>query len=58
MPAGTNAEAIEALAQAMLRTGYVPSAIIDEFHARVAAAVLVRDMQALGYEIRPVLPNV
>jgi hypothetical protein len=57
MPAGPGSEAIEALAQAMLRTGYVPSATQDEFHARVAAEVLVREMRELGYEIRPARPD-
>ena len=45
------AEAIEALTQAMLRTGYVPAATKDEFHARVAAGVLIRELQTLGYQM-------
>jgi hypothetical protein len=53
MPAGPNAEAIEALAQAMLRTGYIPSSITDEFHVRVTAEVLTRELRALGYAIKP-----
>ena len=47
------AEDIDALAQAMLRTGYVPAAIQDEFHARVASGVLIRELHALGYVVTP-----
>ncbi len=54
MPATPGAEAIDALAQAMQRTGYVPAAIQDEFHARVAADVIIRELRALGYTITPV----
>ena len=50
-PATPVAEAINALAQAMLRTGYVPAATQDEFHARVVADVLIRELRELGYEI-------
>ena len=53
MPATPGAEAIDALAQAMLRTGYVPAATQDEFHARVAADVIVRELRALGYDVVP-----
>jgi Tfp pilus assembly protein PilW len=53
MTATPVAEAIEALAQAMLRTGYVPAAIQDEFHARVAADVLVRELRTMGYDVVP-----
>jgi hypothetical protein len=51
MPANPAAEATEALAQAMLRTGYVPTATKDEFHARVVAGVLIRELQTLGYQL-------
>jgi hypothetical protein len=46
MSATPVAEAIDALAQAMLRTGYVPAATQDEFHARVAADVILRELRA------------
>jgi hypothetical protein len=51
MAASPDAEVTDALAQAMLRTGYVPAANQDEFHARVAAGVLIRELRALGYEV-------
>jgi hypothetical protein len=51
MAANPAAEATEALAQAMLRTGYVPTATKDEFDARVAAGVLIRELQTLGYQV-------
>ena len=51
MAANPAAEATEALTQAMLRTGYVPAATKDEFHARVAAGILIRELQTLGYEV-------
>lgn len=57
IPATPVAEAIDALAQAMLRTGYVPAATQDEFHARVAADVLIRELRILGYEVTPVGPK-
>ena len=54
MPATPIAETIEALAQAILRTRYVPAATQDEFHARMAADVVIRELRTLGYEIVPV----
>ena len=53
MPATPEAESIDALAQAMLRTGYVPATTQDEFHARVAAGVILRELWALGYDVAP-----
>ena len=46
-------EAINALARALHWTGYLPETMQDELHTRVAAEVLVRELQALGYEIIP-----
>jgi hypothetical protein len=54
MPATAAAEEIDVLAQAMSRAGYTPAATQDEFHARVAADVIVRELRALGYRITPV----
>lgn len=51
MPATPGSEAIEALAQAMLRTGYVPAGSKDEFHARVAADALIRELRTLGFAV-------
>ena len=54
IPATPTAAAIDALAQAMLRTGYVSADEKDEFHARVAAGVLIRELENLGYSVTPV----
>jgi hypothetical protein len=54
IPATPVAEAIDALAQAMLRTGYVPAHIQDEFSARVCADVLIRELRILGYMVTPI----
>jgi hypothetical protein len=54
IPATPVAEEIEALAQAMLRTGYVPAHIQDEFSARVCADVLIRELRTLGYAVTPI----
>ena len=51
MPATSSTEATEALAQAMLRTGYVPTRVKDAFHVRVAADVLIRELASLGYAV-------
>ena len=53
MPASSGAEAVEALAQAMIRTGHIPAAAKDELHARVAAGVLIRELRVLGYAVVP-----
>ena len=55
IPATSGAEAIEALAQAMRRTGYAPAALQDEFHDRVAADAIIRELRALGYAVMPVV---
>jgi len=51
MAASPGAEATDALAEAMIRTGYVPAANQDEFHARVAADVIIRELKTLGYSV-------
>ena len=51
MAASPGAEAIDALAEAMTRTGYIPAATQDEFQARVAADVIIRELKALGYVV-------
>ena len=38
-----------ALARAMMRTRYVPGPTIDDFHAGVAAGVLIRELKAMGW---------
>ncbi len=55
MPATAGAEAIEALALAMSRTGYTPSTTQDEFHVRVAADVIIRELKTLGYALTPLV---
>jgi hypothetical protein len=54
IPATLATEAIEALAQAMLRTGYDPAYSRGEFHARIAAKVLITELETLGYKVMPV----
>ncbi len=58
MPATSGAEAIEALALAMSRTGYMPTVTQDEFHARVAADGIIRELKALGYALTPIVATV
>ena len=53
MPVGPQSEAIDALAKAMLRTDNVPAANPDEFHARVVAGVLIRELRVLGFAVVP-----
>ena len=48
-----SAEVIDAVAKALHWTGYLPETMQDEFHTRVAAEVLVRELRALGCEIIP-----
>jgi replicative DNA helicase len=55
MPASPAAETTDALARAMVQTGYVPAANQDEFVAIVAADVLIRQLRQLGYEIKRIL---
>lgn len=52
--ASPGAQAIDALAQAMLRAGYVAAGTQDEFHARAAAAALIQELRTLGYAVTPI----
>jgi hypothetical protein len=54
IPATSGAEAIDALAQAMMRIGYVLAEIQDNFRARVAADVLIRELRMLSYMVSPI----
>lgn len=55
IPATPGAEAIEAVAQAMLRTGCVPEGVKDEFHTWVLAEAVIRELITLGYAITPTI---
>jgi hypothetical protein len=49
--ANPTAEATDAIAQATLRTGYVPADTPDVFHVRVAAGMLIRELEVLGFQV-------
>lgn len=42
---------VAALTRAMVQTRYVPGPVTDEFHAQVAAGVLIRELKTLGWRL-------